>query len=143
MLYSLSQVKIDANKKVDKNLLENIIEKKLHLSKNKISHLQIVKKSIDARNKIEVFYVYTVEFEVFDKKSNANLKRNRNKNLKIITKSTEYTLPKTNNGKQLFRSIVVGFGPAGIFSAYLLALSGLKPIIIERGSDVDTRIKDV
>ena len=38
------------------------------------------------------------------------------------------------------RPIVVGFGPAGIFSAYILALAGLKPIVFERGSEVDKRI---
>ena len=38
---------------------------------------------------------------------------------------------------------MVGFGPAGMFSAYILALAGLKPIVIERGSKVAKRIKDI
>ena len=41
------------------------------------------------------------------------------------------------------RPIVVGFGPAGMFCAYLLAHAGLKPIVLERGSSVENRVNDI
>ena len=41
------------------------------------------------------------------------------------------------------RPIVVGFGPAGIFASYMLALNGLNPIVFERGSNIDERVKKV
>ena len=41
------------------------------------------------------------------------------------------------------RPLVVGFGPAGIFASYILALNGLRPIVVERGKSLDERSKDV
>lgn len=41
------------------------------------------------------------------------------------------------------RPVIVGFGPAGMFAAYVLSYYGLRPIVLERGRDVASRIIDV
>ena len=59
-----------------------------------------------------------------------------------IVKPYVYELPE-NKRVSKFRPVVVGFGPAGMFAGLILALSGLKPIILERGKDVEARKADV
>lgn len=59
-----------------------------------------------------------------------------------IVKPYVYELPE-NKRVSKFRPVVIGFGPAGMFAGLILALSGLKPIILERGKDIDARKADV
>ena len=114
------------------------------ISKYKIKRKNIksgilVKKSFDLREKSNPFYVYQLVLELENsEKSNKLLK---NKNVIFDTKYTdELDVAKVTSSD---RPIVIGFGPAGMFSAYILALAGLKPIVFERGSEVSKRIKDV
>ncbi|MBQ1186532.1 MAG: FAD-dependent oxidoreductase [Clostridia bacterium] len=95
----------------------------------------LYKKSVDARRKNDVHFCCSVLIEV-DNEKNA-LKRI--KNSKIYTEPI-YTYKKAVSKT---RPVVVGFGPAGIFAAYTLAKAGLRPIVIERGDDVDTRKQKV
>ncbi|MDE6584525.1 MAG: hypothetical protein K2K15_03895, partial [Anaeroplasmataceae bacterium] len=55
-------------------------------------------------------------------------------------KPTSLTYPKWSH---LFSPVIVGFGPAGIFASLYLARCGAKPIIVERGSAIEQRVKDV
>lgn len=107
------------------------------LSKYKLEIIEfkINKKSIDARHKPDVFYVYEIDVDINDKKS---LKYD---NIEEII-DEEYKLPNLSKTLQK-RPIIIGFGPAGIFCSYILAKLGLKPIIFERGKEIDERIKDV
>ena len=54
-----------------------------------------------------------------------------------------YVLPKQGVISLKERPVIAGFGPAGIFAAYALARSGFRPIVIERGEDVDKRTVSV
>lgn len=97
---------------------------------------EITGQSIDARNKNNVFYVYSVDIELKNEEKFKNLK-----NVRSIEKQKYETEKITNyNGK---RPVVVGSGPAGIYAALILAESGLKPIILEQGKQVEERQKDV
>ncbi|MBE6681768.1 MAG: hypothetical protein E7600_05765 [Ruminococcaceae bacterium] len=92
----------------------------------------IYKKSVDARDKNCIFLVYTVAFEL---KSNVSFKTS---GVDVLETTDAELLFKTK--KKLTASpVVVGFGPAGMFCALALAKAGLKPIVLERGDDVDTR----
>jgi len=101
----------------------------------KIKSAKLYKKSVDARRKNDVHFCCSVLLEV----------ENESIALKRIKNSKPYTEPVYKYKKAVadMRPVVVGFGPAGIFAAYTLAKSGLCPIVIERGDDIDTRQKKV
>lgn len=107
---------------------------------------KIIKKSIDARHKPEIFYVYAVNITIKNQSlENKIIKKVNNKNI-MLTNETRYAFPwesissiQENN----LRPIIIGFGPAGMFCALLLARCGLNPIVIERGQCVEDRIKTV
>lgn len=121
--------------------LYTYVAKALSVREDEIVQLHIVKKSLDARKKPELFWIYTIDAEL---KASANFKRIfKNKNVSSAPNLKEYQIPQ--NGKTVLESppVVVGMGPAGLFCAYILAKRGFRPIVVERGNDVDTRIHDV
>ncbi|MBQ7765727.1 MAG: NAD(P)-binding protein [Lachnospiraceae bacterium] len=134
----LSQLKIVPGQE---NRLQYYVAKALTVREDEIIQLNIVKKSLDARKKPELFWIYTVDAEL---KASANFKRVfKNKNVSSAPDRKEYQIPKCGKSMLEHPPVVVGMGPAGLFAAYLLAKRGLKPVVIERGNDVDTRLRDV
>ena len=125
----------------------NIEDEKDYLNKyliNKIFHqdlidYKILKKSIDARRiqrNDHVYFIYDVIVNVKNEK-----KYLKYKNI-LEYSNEEYKIPIPNAIPKI-RPVVIGFGPAGLFSSYLLAKSGLKPLIFERGKKIDERVLDV
>lgn len=116
-----------------------IYRQKLRTSQPDPSRLKIIKKSVDARHKDDIHFVYTVAFA--SENENAVLKKNSgNKNISSY-KEIPYSLPQ--RAKLSKRPVVVGFGPAGMFAALYLAQCGVRPIVLERGLDVDSRKEKV
>lgn len=115
--------------------------KRLHISPEKISDLIILKKSIDARKKPEVFLLYQVAVSV-----SVNEKKILNdrhiKNIAPYEKKS-YKLLHGLTPREGSRPVIVGLGPAGLFAGLVLAEAGLCPIIIERGKPADKRKEDV
>lgn len=122
------------------NELEKKIIKTLKIKKEELCSWSIRKQSLDARKKPDLFFVYTIDAEV--KKESTVLKRVDHK-IVMSTKRVPYTYLHTDNRDRLQRPVVVGSGPAGLFCAYYLARAGLSPLVIERGDDVDSRMKKV
>lgn len=112
----------------------------LKISSSSIRKLQIVRRSIDARKKPDVRIVYTVDVAV-DGSEKRILKESKCKRATIAPVSF-YKPPKKDIALEN-RPVVVGFGPAGMFAGLILALAGLKPIILERGEDADKRSEKV
>lgn len=107
------------------DLLKSLIEKKI---KDKVIDFKIYKKSVDARFDV----CFNMSFLV-------NVKNElKHKNL-IYTPKKPLVVPKSSDKKV----VIVGSGPAGLFSALILIEAGLKPIIIERGKDIIGREKDI
>ena len=107
--------------------------KKEKLFLENIKDWYIVKKSIDARNKNDVFYNYTIDMEYdgeYDLKGVIHIEKEKIEDIVVRRKSNS-------------RPIIIGCGPAGLFTALTLVENGVKPIIFEQGSMIDERIKDV
>ena len=105
-----------------------------------ITSLKVFRRSVDSRKKQNVHFVFTIDVEV-----NADEKRilKRSDKKKVQESVFYHYVPVENKRTSDFRPVVVGFGPAGMFCALTLAEAGLKPIVLERGHDADTRTKDV
>lgn len=113
--------------------------KAIKVNPSDITELSIFRKSIDSRNKEDIRFVYTVDVSL-----NGNEKRIIKRGKNRVTEATFYKYePVENRRTSKFRPVIVGFGPAGMFSGLILAEAGLKPIILERGHDVDKRTEDV
>ena len=130
-MIKLDQIKINVQKEQD---LKFHVCKKLKIDKNDIESIIILKKSVDARDKQNVVWVYSLGVCL------KNNLENKFKSLKYIYEQKLFCYNKKSIEK---RPIVVGFGPAGMFCALALARMGFNPIVIEQGKNVDDREKDV
>lgn len=124
----------------EEELLVQKAAKVLKINKKYIDSYTIYKKSIDARKKDDVHFTYSLDVIItLDEEQIVS----KCKSSKVqLVKPYKYEIPVCNR-KSAFRPVIVGFGPAGMFAGLILAEAGLKPIILERGKDVDTRTKDV
>lgn len=123
----------------DLNVLKDIVAKRLHIEHSRIECISIAKRSVDAFNKQDIHFNMTVVVYVSGDE-NEVIYLNKDK---CISKEIEtiYTVPKERKLKE--RPVVVGCGPAGMFAALILAQAGARPILLERGLDVDSRRRSV
>lgn len=114
----------------------------LRIADSDIRNLVILRESIDARRKPDIFYILSVAFSCnreekllakYGKKYDLSIYQEKRIHFPEITR-------KKGAGK---RPVVIGTGPAGLFCGYYLSRAGLKPILLERGKAVEERIKDV
>lgn len=102
------------------------IAKRAKVQETDILDYKIIKKAIDARKKADVHYVYTVV---------ANTKKKLHGFIEY--KEKKYKFPEHNDLTK--RPVIVGTGPCGLFAGLMLARIGAKPILLERGGNVDAR----
>ena len=112
----------------EKDKLKKVIAHKLGIKVENIKSIKILKESIDARRKPDIYYVYEVAIDT-DIKLNIEEYIEEKYELKVIKKINE--------------PVIVGSGPAGLFAAYMLSINGCNPIIIERGEKIEDRVKSV
>ncbi|MEG1778559.1 MAG: hypothetical protein RR263_00540 [Oscillospiraceae bacterium] len=110
------------------------------LTKQQIKEINLHKLSIDARKRDNIQFVYTVRIDVFgdgqaiaEKAKNPDVKFAMEEKIEFIVGEKPLSSP----------PVIVGFGPAGMFAALVLAKMGYCPIVLERGSDVDNRVQKV
>ena len=120
--------------------LEEKVAKLLKIKNSQIKSIQIQKKSIDARKKPELYMVYSVNVLVDNEKS--IMKKINDNNIMLINEK-KYEIHATGTQNLSKKPLIVGAGPAGLFCAYLLALEGYQPILLERGKCMEDRKKDV
>ncbi len=105
-----------------------------------VTGFEIARESIDSRKKNHIKMIYSVNLTAGIDEAALAARFLPNKVLQI--EKYVYRLPE-NRRNSAFRPVVIGFGPAGMFASYILAQAGLRPLILERGYDVDTRTNDV
>lgn len=101
-----------------------------------LTAFSLARQSIDARKKSDVKLVCTV-----DVSHPAEHKLKLPKNA-VLFQPTPYLFPQIKRSSTT-RPVIVGMGPAGLFSALLLARAGIPCLLLERGQSVEQRTKDV
>ena len=134
MLRLTFKIKKDVTK--DELLAEVCNKNKINIKD--IEDWHIIKKSIDARNKADVHYVYILDFKLKNE-----LKYSKTKNVQIINETTSQNAFKFEHKALSKRPVIIGAGPAGLFAAITFVENGFFPIIVEQGKSVDERQKDI
>lgn len=114
----------------------------LRVAEREIAKIEIVKYSIDARKKPDIYVLFSVDV-LIDKKTADRVLRKCSKEQVTLSEQKKYCFPEQGAKKMQDRPVIIGMGPAGLFCGYELALHGYRPVILERGSDVDSRTRDV
>lgn len=134
------QIKISIEKDSEIELKHKITTK-LNTSEKNIQNIKITKKSLDARQKPNLYYIYEVDVKLNNEQS---ILKHKVKDKDIfLSPKEEYILPNIGDKNLFTRPIIIGSGPAGLFCAYLLAELGYRPLIIERGEPVEKRVETV
>ncbi len=142
----ISQIKIPVTgKKADAEEKRKLTERAaglLRTDPSSILSISIVRRSIDARKKPALFYVYTVDVET--KNEAMLMKKFKGKEGQIqAVLNRSYHFVETGEKPLQAPPIIVGTGPAGLFCGYMLAKAGYRPILLERGKEVHKRLADV
>ena len=106
-------------------LLKSTLAKELNIIEKDIKHIAILKRSIDARQKVTKI---NLRVDVYIKET--------------FTKKEE-DIPEYKDVTKKDEVIIIGAGPAGLFAALKLIEKDIKPIILERGKDVRARRRDL
>lgn len=139
----LSNIKIQIshiNPNNENDVLKNIILSKLKIEEQGLLSFSISKKSIDARKKSEISYVYTLDAEVINEERILNKYETKEvfRAPTVVFQQHKFGIKKLHE-----RPVIIGMGPAGLFAALNLARNGYRPIILERGDDVDSRTEKI
>ncbi|MBO6240823.1 MAG: FAD-dependent oxidoreductase [Butyrivibrio sp.] len=155
----INQIKVlhDESKSYDYDSIYTLMKSKslkiLRIAEKNIEKIEIIRHSIDARKKPEIYHIFMVNIQVNGVSEAVVVKKCRDNNISVVS-PVKYEFPyeldeekanktsednKNKVEKEFCRPVIIGAGPAGLFCGYMLAMHGFKPLIFERGSDVDKR----
>jgi uncharacterized FAD-dependent dehydrogenase len=112
--------------------------KKLRISAESIQKLQVRRRSVDARKRGTVSFLFSLDVQT-PQESRLLQQFSKDNDIFPVTDIPYTVAPHSMQT----RPVVVGFGPAGMFAAYVLALAGTRPIVLERGCAVEKRMEKV
>ncbi len=139
-MIQINQIKLPVEQSEQADL-ENAICELLHINSSNLYSVKILKRSIDARKKPKLFWVYQVAIKIHHE-TEVLRHCHRNRDIQLYKKPIHLMdrIETTNHKESV---VIIGAGPAGLFAAYYVALSGAKPIILERGASVDERNEEI
>jgi uncharacterized FAD-dependent dehydrogenase len=140
MLWKVSNVRLGLDEPEEG--LRETISAQLGLPPDDIRRLRILRKSLDARRHDEIQFVYSTEVELADDRRPAAVTSGAGIAVTPFEEAP-FDWPEPGAAPHPHRPVIVGAGPAGLFAAYFLALSGYRPIVLERGRAVKDRVADV
>ena len=118
-------------------VLPEKLSARLGIPASEIARWRILRKSLDARRHQDLHFVYAAEVELPESEGKL-----RAPDVEVF-ESERFDWPEPGLAALEHRPLVIGAGPAGLFAAYMLALDGYRPIVLERGRDVKDRVADV
>lgn len=149
----ITQLKLHPDEGMD--ALRRLIRQTLRLRKEDLFSFEILRRSIDARKKPELFYTYTVLVHLADEKTQKRVLKHKIRNADLY-EPVSYRFDGIASGQthksagmsdpapsDPGRPVIIGTGPAGLFCALLLARNNLRPILIERGQRAEERARTV
>jgi len=148
----INQIKLNAletegSREKERQLLLDAVCRKLRVGPDSIGGLDIIRRSIDARDRDRILFVYAVNVTLKgnasagpDRAEKTLLKKLRDPN--VLPETTRpLQFPKKTAGGDVKRPVIVGSGPCGLFAALSFLEAGIPPLILERGEDADSRIR--
>ena len=125
--------------------LPELAAQKLHIKPEQLLQWQIVHKSVDARQKSDVHFVYALAVQLPPKLERSLLNNPRRRNLvqPMPSAAEAEDWPAANQAHFANQPVVVGAGPAGLFAVLWLARAGACPLLLERGAQVEQRAAQV
>ena len=144
MTLQISNIEIPVNEGSSTEILSRYVSSKLGIPEADIQSIQINKKSLDARRKSRIKYVYQLRVEVTREDSVIESTQSSD----VVRSPEQKTYCPTSgldiSSKKFLRPpVIIGSGPAGIFAALALAEAGQPCIIVERGEPVESRLRTV
>lgn len=142
-LYRIHQIKIGMHETkgdIPRKIIQKIGNRNLILT-----DVEIVKESIDARDKSDIKFVYSVDFRAVTRQNPrqyVTIPKTKKNGLEDAPNMRYQEVP-CGEKEMKHRPVIVGFGPCGMFAGLILAKRGYAPIILERGAKVEQRVEDV
>lgn len=142
------KLSLDAGLPAQHDRTREEIARQLHLPVSSIEQAKLMKRSVDARKKSNVHFTATYRLVLSDEQERALIDRAlqhdpKLKGLQIKSAQPFVPLELPQFSAPACSPVVVGAGPAGLFSAWYLAKCGLCPLVIEQGAPVEERTRDV
>jgi uncharacterized FAD-dependent dehydrogenase len=125
--------------------LPGTLARAMDLKPEEIGRWRILRKSLDARDKRDLSFVYSAEVVVPQDEANlvARVQSKKSRISAEIYREPPFEMPQPGSQPLPERPVIVGSGPAGLVAAYFLAEQGYRPLMLERGRRVRERIHDI